>query len=69
MGYILGDGYLLVQELRRQLSLLMGSEGRWKYAENLLVRIMNLEGVTNEGQYTFASYLASIYRNQGRSKN
>ena len=64
IGSILGDNHRLVQELRRQLSLLMAGEGRWKDAEKLQVRMIELDKrVTNEG---LTSNLAETYRNQGR---
>ena len=71
MGSILGEDHLLVQELRRQLSLLMSSEGRWKDAEKLQVRMIEFgEGVANGGQYTedFTPYLAATYSHLGRWK-
>ena len=67
----LGDDHRIVQELRRQLSLLMIREGRWQDAENLQLQMIGFDKkIIGEGQYLgrFASYLAETYINQWRWK-
>ena len=68
---VLGDDHRIVQELRRQLSLLMIRVGRWQDAESLQLQMIELDKkVVGEGQYLglFASYLAQTYMNQWRWK-
>ena len=68
MGSVFGNGHLLVQDLRTQLSSLMVCEGRWNDAEKLQIRQIELDATENEGQDADAlvSDLAITYKNQGR---
>ena len=68
MGSVLGNGHLLIQDLRTQLSSLMVYEGRWDDAEKLQIRLIDLDATENEGQDadTLVSDLAMTYKNQGR---
>ena len=73
MGSILGDDHLLVEEVQRQLSFLMRSEGRWKDAEKLQLRMIELDKrkrAPYEGQNISPHVLdlARTYKHQGRWK-
>lgn len=72
MRSILGDGHYLVQQIRSQLSNLMVSEGRFKDAEELHDRMIEIDGGRKNNDHLidrFASDLAMIYSYQGRWKD
>ena len=71
MGFIIGNDHFFVQELRRQLSVLLMGEGRFKDAEGLLLRMIELDkGTTEKVQFVgrFVPHLAVTYWNLGRCK-
>ena len=69
MGSAIGNDHVFVQELRRQLYVLMVSERRLGEAESLAVRMIEMDkGITDQGRYTgrFVPHLAYVYRELGR---
>lgn len=71
IGSAIGDDHVFVQELRRQLFLLMLSEERHGEAESLALRMVEMDkGITDEGRKTgrFIAHLALTYQKLGRYK-
>jgi len=69
---VLGVGHRLVIILKRKLSSLLGSEGRWREAEKLQLQVMEASekiwGEDHLSLQVFRLDLASTYREQGRWK-
>lgn len=69
IGLVLGKKHLIVQELRRQLSLVLSSQGKWNDAEDLQLQMARFEEGAEIAYDKIGGtnlLLASTYRYQGR---